>query len=226
LQQLHVLNNRFVGRPKVGKQNGYELIQLGWSGEKARPAGSLIQGNHFEGFEAHDEILSLKASDVFVRANRFVACKGSFNLRSANRVLVQGNVIDGQDQSDTGGVRIEGADHVIVENTFRRLRTPRNHYSWALSLMSGAVEDLGEDPVAYGRAKNILIAENRFEHNDVGIALGTFPSSECPLLPRNVIVRDNVFVGYSANNPFDYVAPDPTGSMMKAVRVTDNRFLP
>jgi poly(beta-D-mannuronate) lyase len=31
LLQLHILNNRFINRPMIDRQNGYELIQIGWS---------------------------------------------------------------------------------------------------------------------------------------------------------------------------------------------------
>jgi hypothetical protein len=95
LQRLHVLNNRFINRPKLDNQNGYEIIQIGWSGEKARSAGSLIQGNTFENCDGEDEIITVKASDVVVRGNTFLGCQGALSLRHADRVLVQENVFDG-----------------------------------------------------------------------------------------------------------------------------------
>lgn len=227
LLQLHVLNNRFIDRPMVDRQNGYELIQIGWSGEHGRPAGALIQGNHIEAFNVdNEEIFTLKASDIFVRSNNFVACQGSLNLRTADRVLLQGNTFDGQGRPNTGGIRIEGADHVVIENTFRNLKAPRDYYSWTLSLMAADVEATGATPDGYGRARHILIANNRFEHNDARIAIGTYPRPTHQLLPHNILIQNNTFVGAATNSPLDYLAPDPTGALPKEVHLSGNRFLP
>jgi poly(beta-D-mannuronate) lyase len=227
LLQLHILNNQFLKRPMVDRQNGYELIQIGWSGELAKPAGSLIQGNRVEGFQVeNEEIFTLKASDIFVRGNTFTDCQGSLNLRSAARVLLQRNVFDGVGRPNTGGIRMEGGGHVVIENIFRNLKKPRDYYAWALSLMAADVEEAGDTPDGYGRAKNILISDNRFEHCDARIAVGTYPRPNYPLLPRNIVVRNNVFDGSDADSPFDYVAPDPTGRLQQELHVSGNTFVP
>lgn len=67
LQQLHVLNNQFSDRPYLDNQNGYEILQIGWSGERAASTGSLIQGNIFERCDGENELITLKASDIVVR---------------------------------------------------------------------------------------------------------------------------------------------------------------
>ncbi|MBC8868540.1 MAG: right-handed parallel beta-helix repeat-containing protein [Planctomycetes bacterium] len=228
LQRLHVLNNRFVNRPYLDEQNGYEIIQIGWSGEKARSAGSLIEGNVFENCDGENEIISLKASDIVVRRNTFNACQGVLCLRSANRVLVEGNIFDGKGRSNTGGVRIQGSDHVIIENEFRNLRKPKNYYCWPISLMAASAENYGDhgDVQGYGRAKNILIARNRFTANDARIAVGIYPRPEYPLLPRSIQVTDNVFrTTEAATSAFDYVAPDTTGALRENLHESGNKFL-
>lgn len=225
LQRLHILNNRFVNRPKLDDQNGYEIIQLGWSGEKAKSAASLIQGNTFENCDGEDEIITVKASDVVVRGNTFLGCKGALSLRHTDRTLVQGNVFDGNGRTNTGGVRLCGADHIVIGNTFRNLKKPNNYYYWTLSMMTADVERSGQSD-GYGRSMNYLIARNRFEHNDRRIAVGIYPRPQYPLLPRNIRVIGNVFTGTNDTNPFDYVAPDPTGALSKELHVSDNQFQP
>jgi len=225
LQRLHILNNRFINRPKLDEQNGYEIIQIGWSGEKARSAGSLIQGNHFERCDGENETITLKASDVFVRSNTFAGCQGVLCLREADRVLVQDNVFDGRGRPKTGGVRIAGADHVIIGNTFRNLKAPGSFYYWPISMMCADVETSGAS-VGYGRVKNILIARNRFERNDRRIAAGIYPRPQYPLLPQNIRVMGNVFIGTTADSPFDQIAPDPTGALPKELHISDNEFRP
>jgi poly(beta-D-mannuronate) lyase len=227
LLQLHILNNRFVNRPMVDRQNGYELIQIGWSGERARPAGALIQGNHIAAYAVEsEELFTLKASDIFMRNNTFVECQGSVNIRAGDRVLVQGNTFDGHGQPNTGGLRVEGADHVVIENTFRNLKAPRNYFAWPLSLMAADVETTGATPAGYGRARNILIASNRFEHNDARIAIGIYPRPKQHLLPRNILIQNNTFVGAATNSPCDYIAPDPSGALLQEVHMAGNLFLP
>ncbi len=226
LLSLHVLNNYFGERPKIDDQNGYEIIQIGWSAEHARPAGSLIQGNTFEHCDGENEVITVKASDVVVRDNQFNGCQGVLSLRETSRVLVQGNVFDGKGRKNTGGITLEGADHVIVGNTFRDLKAPHNYYYWTIAMMSASSETSEVDVAGYARAKNIFIARNRFEHCDARIAIGTYPRKEYPLLPKNIQVRENIFIGSQAATPFDYIAPDPSGALAKEIHEADNQFQP
>ena len=222
-----VLQSRWPYKMKVSL-NGYEVIQIGWSGEKARSAGSLIEGNVFENCNGENEIISLKASDVVVRRNTFNACQGVLCLRSANRVLVEGNIFDGKGRSNTGGVRIQGSDHVIIENEFRNLRKPGNYYYWSVSLMAASAENYGDhgDVQGYGRARNVLIARNRLTANDARIAAGIYPRPAYPLLPRSIHVTDNVFMmTEAATNAFDYIAPDKTRTLRKNLHESGNKFL-
>jgi poly(beta-D-mannuronate) lyase len=227
-QQLHVLNNRFIDRPKIDDQNGYEILQIGWSGEKAAATGSLIAGNTFEDCDGENEIVSLKASDIVVRDNQFLGCQGVLSLRSANRVLVQGNVFDGKGQENVGGITLEGADHVLIGNTFRHLVKQRNYYFWTIAMAAGSAENYGDngDVAGYGRPKNILITQNRFEHCDSRIAAGTYLRKEFPLLPKNIRVEQNAFIGTKAKTAFDFIAPDPSGELPNELHESANTFEP
>lgn len=228
LQRLHILNNRFANRPHLDNQNGYEVIQIGWSGVRAAPTGSLIQGNTFEKCDGENELITLKASDIVVRGNRFLGSQGVLCLRTARRVLVQDNVFDGQRRENTGGVRLQGDGHIVVGNTFCNLGKPADYYGWPVSLMAADVETFGESDElgGYGRAKNILIMRNRFEHCEKRMAAGIYPRPEYPLLPQNVLVQDNVFSGMKTGSSFDYVAPDSTGVLPKELRESGNQNLP
>ncbi|WP_395737711.1 polysaccharide lyase 6 family protein [Prosthecobacter sp.] len=228
LQRLHILNNHFSSRPYVDRQNGYEVIQIGWSGARAAPTGSLIQGNTFEKCDGENELITLKASDIVVRGNRFVGSQGVLCLRTARRVLVQDNVFDGQGRENTGGVRLQGDGHILLGNTFRNLNKPADYYAWPVSLMAADVETFGETDElgGYGRAKNILIIRNRFEHCDKRIAAGIYARPEFPLLPVNVRVQENTFSGMKSGSSFDYVAPDPSGALTKELHESGNRDAP
>jgi poly(beta-D-mannuronate) lyase len=228
LQRLHILNNQFSNRPYLDNQNGYEVLQIGWSAMRARPSGSLIQGNTFERCDGENELITLKASDIVVRGNRFLACQGVLCLRTARRVLVQNNIFDGQGRENTGGVRLQGDGHVVVGNTFRDLKKPRDYYTWPISLMAADLETYGEtDQLSgYGRTHDILITRNRFEHYDKRIAAGIYASKTYPLLPKNIVVRENVFAGMGEGSAFDFISPDPSGELPKELHESSNTFEP
>ena len=228
LQRLHIINNKFANRPHLDNQNGYEIIQIGWSGVRGASSGSLIMGNTFEKCDGENELITLKASDIVLKNNRVIGCQGVFCLRTASRVLVQENIFDGQGRPNTGGIRIQGSDHVIFRNSFRNLGLPENYYYWPISLMASNLEQFhnSADPGGYSRSKNILIANNSFENCKKGIAVGIYPRKEYPLLPKNIHAWENSFQGMQINNPFDYMAPDPSGKLMEELKESNNKFLP
>jgi|GEM_PF-268620 len=228
LQQLHVLDNHFIDRPHLDNQNGYEVIQIGWSGSRAAATGSLIQGNTFERCDGENELITLKASDIVVRENRFLSSQGVLCLRTARRVLVQDNLFDGQGRENTGGVRLQGDGHVLIGNTFRDLRKPKDYYAWPVSLMAADLETYGETDQlgGYGRSRDILILGNRFERCDQRIAAGIYARNEYPLLPENIRVIDNAFVGGMEGSAFDFVAESPDGGLRKELHEFGNTFAP
>lgn len=241
LQSLHILDNRFIDRPRIDDDPcpyRYKIIQIGWHELLAAPAGSLIQGNYFEDCASHVELVSIKASDVFMRNNRFIRCQGAVNIRMGDRALIQNNFFDGEDRPDTGGLRVAGRDHVIIGNMFRRLRPaefshmrpppapPTRYLAWTLSLVAADFEYSGATDSAYGRVCDTLISHNRFEHNTGRIALGTpTPSlSSVSLSPRNVRIEHNIFAGYgAAETPFDHIGPNTPSETFLTYH---NRFLP
>jgi len=228
LQQLHVLNNQFSDRPYLDNQNGYEVLQIGWSGERAAPSGSLIQGNTFERCDGENELITLKASDIVVRANKFIASQGVLCLRTARRVLVQDNIFDGRGRENTGGVRLQGDGHVVIGNTFRNLRKPKNYYFWPISLMASDVETYGETDrlSGYGRTRDILIIGNRFERCENRIAAGIYARKEYPLLPKNIHVVNNTFKGVAEGSVFDFIADDARGALPKELHESGSTFEP
>jgi poly(beta-D-mannuronate) lyase len=226
LQRLHILNNRFRNRPKVSNDNGYEIIQIGWSGARAAPSGSLIQGNVFERCDGENEMITLKASDIVVRDNQFLGCQGVLCLRTANRALVTGNVFDAKGRENTGGVRMQGEGHVITENVFRGLVKPYNYYYWPISLMTADMETygVGDKLSGYGRAKNIMISRNRFEHCEKRVAVGIYPRPEYPLLPQSIHFEDNLLVGMKPGSLWDYLAEDASGQLPRELHESGTRW--
>jgi hypothetical protein len=97
-----------------------------------------------------------------------------------------------------GGMHIAGADHWIVHNLFRGLglATPENYYYWPIGIEAAVDENLRDNIEDYPRAKNIVIAGNRFENDwQPPIALGIYPDPARGrvLLPTDIYLLDNSF---------------------------------
>lgn len=194
------LKNRISGfsaGAREGDKN-HKLMQLGWSGVGTHPSYSALIGNVFERATGENETISIKASDVVVRGNTFRANRGTLNLRSANRVLVENNVFDGTGAAGMGGVRIEGRGHWIVHNLFRRLVAPENYFYWPIAIHAASDEELRDGAEDYARVKDVVIAGNRFEHDNMPpIAFGIYadPARSRTLAPKNVFLIGNLFSG-------------------------------
>jgi hypothetical protein len=93
--------------------------------------------------------------------------------------------------------------------------------------MAASAENVADDMEGYGRVKNVLIANNRFEHCEKRIAAGIYPRPQYPLLPQNITVRDNVFIGNKdVTSAFDFIAPDASGVFVKELHESGNSFQP
>ena len=116
----------------------------------------------------------------------------------------------------------------MVGNTFRDLKKPKDYYAWPISLMAADLETYGvtDQLGGYGRTHDILIARNRFEHCDKRIAAGIYVRKEYPLLPKNIVVRENVFGGMGDGSAFDFIANDASGGLTKELHESGNTFEP
>ncbi len=108
------------------------------------------------------------------------------------------------------------------------MKNPKNYYAWPISMMAADLETYGESDQfgGYGRTRDILITGNRFENCDKRIAAGIYARNEYPLLPKNILVYKNVFVGMGEGSAFDFIADDPSGGLRKELRETENIFQP
>jgi hypothetical protein len=193
-QGLHLLNNEFQGRPAVTGLVGPELLQVGDSTVPTERSYALIAGNVFEGSVGGTETVSIRVSDVIIQGNRFNNNQGPLSLRSGNRVLVLVNDFDGG--SGMGGIRVAGAGHWVAGNRVANLTNPANGFNWPVSLAMGNVDALTDvQGDAVGRVKNVVIAGNRFEDVEKGIAVGVAePVGNYPLAPQNIHILGNQFI--------------------------------
>jgi poly(beta-D-mannuronate) lyase len=178
-------HNHFGARPPLGR-NGGETIRVGYSWQSMTNSGTTVEQNLFERCDGELEIVSNKSCENIYRGNTFLDCAGMFTLRHGNRCRVEGNFFFGHHKRGSGGIRVIGEDHVIINNYIDGVE------EGAFRVTSGILDS---PLVGYFRARNCLIAFNTVVDSagpciELAAGLGT---SRRTLLPENITIANNVF---------------------------------
>lgn len=188
-------NNHFDDRKDGGGQNGWETIRIGTSDVSLTSSRTLVEHNLFTRVDGEIEIISNKTGDNIYRYNTFLECSGTLTLRHGNDCLIDSNFFLGRGRSGSGGIRVIGENHVIVNNHFEET----NVRSGAAITVYAGVD--GGALNEYAAANNVTIANNTFVDNqglaiDLGTGLG---SSSRTVLPTGGSITDNVIVQTSGS---------------------------
>jgi poly(beta-D-mannuronate) lyase len=108
-------HNHFGYRQPLG-QNGGETIRVGYSHQSMSNSRTTVEHNLFERCDGEIEIISSKSCENIYRSNTFRDCNGMLTLRHGDRNIVDGNFFFGGRQSNSGGIRVIGEDHVVINN--------------------------------------------------------------------------------------------------------------
>jgi len=177
--------NHFGPRPTLGC-NGGETIRVGYSGQSMSESGTLVERNLFDRCDGEIEIISSKSCGNVYRCNTFLDCAGMLTLRHGNRCRVEGNFFLGHHKRGSGGVRVIGEDHIIVNNY---IECVRQGGFWVTA-------GIPDSPLnGYYRARNVLIAFNTVvDSQGPAIELDAgFGSSKRSLRPENITFANNLF---------------------------------
>lgn len=178
-------HNHFGPRPPLG-ENGGETIRIGTSDWSMHVSRTVVESNFFERCNGEVEIVSNKSCENVYRNNTFFACEGALTLRHGNRCIVEGNVFLGGGAQHTGGVRVIGEDHRVVNNYFEGLAGTESRA--ALSLMQG----VPNSPLAgYFQVKRALVAFNTFVDCASSLVLAQ-PGRGTSLPPEEVVCANNL----------------------------------
>ena len=178
--------NHFGHRPPLGR-NGGETIRVGYSHQSMTNSGTLVEHNLFERCDGEIEIISNKSCENTYRANTFWECAGMFTLRHGNRCVVDGNFFIGHHKRGSGGIRVIGEDHIVINNYIEGVE---NGGFWITSGISNS------ELKGYFQSRNCVIAFNTFV-NSPGPAItldAGFGSSGRTLRPENITIANNIFV--------------------------------
>jgi poly(beta-D-mannuronate) lyase len=179
----------FGPRPRLGK-NGGESIRVGDSTTSMVAARVIVEQNHFEQCSGEVEIISNKSCENIYRHNTFVRCEGALTLRHGNRCLVEGNYFLGEGKRYTGGVRIIGEGHRVVNNYFADLQGDETRA--AISMMNGIPNSPLE---GYFQVKDAVVAFNTLVNCKWNMAIGLGDKKNNVVLPpKDCAVANNLFL--------------------------------
>jgi poly(beta-D-mannuronate) lyase len=145
-----------------------------------------VEHNLFERCDGEIEIISNKSCENIYRFNTFLECAGMFTLRHGNRCRVEGNFFLGRHRRGSGGIRVIGEDHIILNNYIDGVEEGG---FWVTA-------GIPDSPlVGYFQARNCLIAFNTVVDSrgpavDLSAGLG---GNRRTLLPENITVANNFF---------------------------------
>jgi Chondroitinase B len=187
--------NYFADRPE-GNGNGFETIRIGTSSFSMSNSNVIVENNLFERTDGEIEIISNKTGGNTYRYNTFKDSAGTLTLRHGNGATVEGNFFLGQGKNKSGGVRVIGEDHTIINNYFANLD---DRADGVISLTAGVVNS----PLnRYFQVKNAVIAHNTFVDSNGPQVTFDYLYDPVPdpgngelqnLLPENVTMANNLF---------------------------------
>lgn len=156
--------------------NGQESVQLG-QGKADGDAYTVVEYNLFDNASGDQEFISNKSSYNVLRYNVAVNTHASLTLRGGDHCRVEGNVLI---KSGRNGIRIHGADHVVVNNLIVDCARP------------GIVMTPGEP--RYEQVLRCLVAHNTIVNCKHG-ALAVQGSAGSDLLPTANRILNNLLTG-------------------------------
>ncbi|MFA9390994.1 MAG: chondroitinase-B domain-containing protein [Prolixibacteraceae bacterium] len=183
-------------------ENEMEVIRVGWSAMSESDGFCTIQSNLFEECNGDPEIISVKCNKNTLAHNTFRRCQGTLSLRHGNESLVEGNFFLGEEAEGTGGVRIYGSDHRIINNYFEGLTGTK--WDAPITLTEGDAEEGNGSLSKHFRIERAIIANNTIVTCDYGIEIGYDNNGSYSKPPRDVVFANNLVSG-SKNTLVNYI---------------------
>ena len=134
-------HNFFENRPDLTSeisQNG-DTLEIGSISKYAyRESRATVEYNYLLNINSDFEIVTVKSSNNIVRYNVVDSSSGVFSLRQGTNNTIDGNYIFGRGLTETGGIRITGKGHKVVNNYIEGVNPTGIDSKAALSLSTGS----------------------------------------------------------------------------------------
>ncbi|MBL0024232.1 MAG: T9SS type A sorting domain-containing protein [Saprospiraceae bacterium] len=184
--------------------NEQESIRIGWSEMSLSSGFTTVEQNLFEDCDGDPEIISVKSCDNTIRHNTFVASYGTVSLRHGNRNRIEGNYFFGDGKPIgtsatgsklyTGGIRIYGTDHMVINNYMEGLNGTKWDAPITLTL-GDAIDGQSTSLSKHFRAERVTIAYNTLVNNSFGIEIGFDNNKSYNNGLKNIIIANNLITG-------------------------------
>ena len=180
--------NHFGPRPVLGK-NGGETLRIGTSDVSKLDSGTIVEQNYFHSCDGEAEIISNKSGANIYRHNVFDECSGTLTLRHGHRCFVVANAFLGRRKRGTGGVRIIGRSHTVINNYFEGLRGDAERA--ALCMMNGIPDS---PPSGYAPVHGAVVSHNTFVDCKVSLELSVGAGEKQSVAPMDCRITHNAFL--------------------------------
>lgn len=185
----HRIDHNYFGRRPALGANGVETVRIGTSDVSEFDSQTIVEQNYFHECDGEAEIISNKSCGNIYRYNMFEKCSGALTLRHGHRCTVDSNAFLGRLKTGSGGVRIVGQSHKVVNNYFEGLRG--NAERAALSIMNG----IPDSPLnGYAPVRNAQVMHNTFVDCKVSVEIGVGSSKKQSAAPTDCTISHNVFL--------------------------------
>ncbi|ANH82877.1 alginate lyase [Niabella ginsenosidivorans] len=185
----HIIQNNYFGpRPPLGA-NGGESIRIGTSEWSMHDSYTLVQQNIFDRCDGEIEVISVKSCHNRIGENLFYECDGTVTLRHGNDNTVDSNYFIGNDQPNTGGIRIIGERHTVAGNYL--YKTTGTDLRAAISIMNTF-----KDPKLneYWQVKDAVIENNYIIHCKNAFVIGAGKNDKRTVAPESITIKNNYIV--------------------------------
>ena len=190
----HLIDSNYFAFRPVFPENGAETIRIGTSDWSMYDSFTTVEYNYFEECNGETEIISSKSCGNIYRYNTFKNCQGTLTLRHGNRCTVEGNYFFCGKKTDSGGIRIIGEDHKVINNYIED--SYGTSYKAGITLMNG----VPNSPLnRYFQVKRAVVAFNTVVNAKSSLNIGAGKSAELSLPPIDCIIANNIF--YSTLSP-------------------------
>jgi len=191
-------SNYFAPKPRLGS-NGGETLRIGSSAHSLKKGGAQVIANYFDRCSGEVEVLSIKSSDNVISDNVFFECSGVLALRHGNRNKIYRNKFFGNDKSETGGLRVINAGHIIRDNYFQGVTGKR--FFAALAVMNGVPNSAIN---RYHQVSGVEISNNTWV-NCENISFGVGSDNERTAKPESSVFANNSIIYSNPSNGPNFI---------------------
>lgn len=194
------IDHNIFRRNTPRQDNEKETVRIGVSDLSMESSHTVVEYNLFEDCDGDPEVISVKSCDNIVRNNTLRRCLGTLCLRHGERNIAEGNIFLGEgkkelydaDSIGTGGIRMYGKGHTVIDNYMEGLTG--NKWDPAIALTNGDASNSGTASSKHCLPEDIRIANNIFVRCASTWEIGFTNNDKYSKKPRNCTFADNLII--------------------------------